>query len=154
MLDLAASFLQEQLAKAGIRLTLKSVEIATFYKDIRAGHYETALTISGPHYPDADNVASFIAKSTGSYSKRVKLNDTMLDQLVKEGVSTLDPAKRTEIYGDLQDRLSNLAVYVPFVHQNSYFFYRSSVTCVLSYHFNYAPWWDAREGNGNLAARY
>jgi peptide/nickel transport system substrate-binding protein len=136
-----AAVLQEQLAKAGIRLTLKSAEIATYGKNFRAGQYEMALGIMSPDYPDPDNVGSFIASSTGSYSKRVNLNDTMLDQLVKEGVSTIDPAKRAKTYGDLQDRLADLAVYVPLVHQNSYFFYRSSVTGVLSYYLNYSPWW-------------
>ena len=137
-----AALIQEQLGRAGIRLTLKSVESATFVKNFRGGQYEMALGIMSPDYPDADNVASFIASSTGSYSKRVRLNDTTLDQLVVQGVSTTDPAQREKIYGDLQDRLADLAVYVPLVHQNNYWFYRpSAVTGVLSYYFQYSPWW-------------
>jgi ABC-type transport system substrate-binding protein len=137
-----AALLQEQLGRAGIRLTLKSVETAAFIKSFRAGLYEMALGIMSPDYPDADNVASFIASSTGSYSKRVRLNDTALDQLVVAGVSTTDPTQREKIYGDLQDRLADLAVYVPLVHQNNYWFYRpSAVTGVLSYYFQYSPWW-------------
>jgi len=137
-----AALLQEQLAKSGIRLKLNSVEAATFVKNFRAGNYEMAIGIMSPDYPDPDNVASFIASSTGSYSKRVRLNDTMLDQLVQQGVSTTDPAQRAKIYGDLQDRLADLAVYVPLVHQNNYWFYRpTAVTGVMSYYFQYSPWW-------------
>jgi peptide/nickel transport system substrate-binding protein len=137
-----AALLQEQLGKAGIRVTLKSLEAATFIQGFRAGQYEMALGIMSPDYPDPDNVASFIAASTGSYAKRVRLNDTTIDQLVKDGVATTDSAQRAKIYGDLQDRLANLAVYVPLVHQDNYWFYRpSSVTGVQSYYFQMSPWW-------------
>jgi len=140
-----AALLQAQLAKAGIRVTLNSVETASFVKNFRAGSYEMAIGIMSPDYPDADNVASFIASSTGSYSKRVRLNDTTLDTLVQQGVSTTDPAQRAKIYGDLQDRLADLAVYVPLVHQANYWFYRpASVSGVLSYYFQYSPWWTLR----------
>jgi len=137
-----AALLQEQLAKAGIRLKLNSLEFSAFIKDFRAGNFEMAIGIMSPDYPDADNVASFIVSSTGSYSKRVHLNDTTLDRLVQEGVSTTDPAQRARVYGDLQDRLADLAVYVPLVHQNNYWFYRpNAVTGVLDYYFQYSPWW-------------
>jgi len=141
MPDLAA-LVQEQLGRAGIRVRLEAVELGTFLQQFRAGGYELALGIMSPDYPDADNEASFIAASTGSYSKRVHLNDTTIDQLVKAGAATNDPAQREKIYGDIQDRLADLAVYVPLVHQNSLWFYRpSSVTGVLDYYFQYCPWW-------------
>jgi peptide/nickel transport system substrate-binding protein len=137
-----AALLQEQLGKAGIRLKLESLESASFIKGYRAGEYEMALGIMSPDYPDPDNVASFIAASTGSYSKRVRLNDPLLDQLVKDGMATSDPVQRERIYGDLQDRLADLAVYAPLVHQDNYWFYRpSSVTGVLDYYFQFSPWW-------------
>jgi peptide/nickel transport system substrate-binding protein len=137
-----AALLQQQLGKAGIRLTLKSVESATFINNFRGGQYEMAIGQMSPDYPDADNVASFIASSTGSYSKRVRLNDTTLDQLVKQGAATSDPAQRTKIYGDLQDRLADLAVYVPLIQKSNFYFYRADrVTGVLSYYFQYSPWW-------------
>lgn len=137
-----AALLQEQLGRAGIRVALKSVESATFVNNFRGGQYEMAIGQMSPDYPDADNVASFIASSTGSYSKRVRLNDTTLDQLVKQGVATSDPAQRAKIYGDLQDRLADLAVYVPLIQRSNFYFYRAnSVTGVLSYYFQYSPWW-------------
>jgi len=141
MPDLAA-LVQEQLGRAGIRVTLKSTEQGTFFQQFRAGEYEMALGIMSPDYLDPDSVAYFIANSHGSYSKRVRLNDTLLDQLTLQGVATTDPAQREKIYGDLQDRLADLAVYVPFVHQNNYWFYKAStVSGVLSYYFQYSPWW-------------
>jgi peptide/nickel transport system substrate-binding protein len=137
-----AALLQQQLGKAGIRLTLKSVESATFINNFRGGQYEMAIGQMSPDYPDADNVASFIASSTGSYSKRVRLNDTTLDQLVKQGAATSDPVQRAKIYGDLQDRLADLAVYVPLIQKSNFYFYRADrVTGVLSYYFQYSPWW-------------
>jgi peptide/nickel transport system substrate-binding protein len=136
-----AALVQEQLATAGIRVTLKSVEVGTFMAQFRHGQYPMALGMMSADYLDADSTAFFISNSAGSYSKRVGLNDTTLDQLTKAGVATTDPAQRAKVYGDLQDRLADLAVYVPLVHVLNYWFYRTNITGVLSYYFQYSPWW-------------
>ena len=136
-----AALVQEQLGRAGIRVTLKSAEVGTFMGQFRHGQYEMALGMMSADYLDADSTAFFIANSAGSYSKRVGLNDTTLNQLTTQGVSTTDPAQRAKTYGDLQDRLADLAVYVPLVHVLNYWFYRTNITGVLSYYFQYSPWW-------------
>jgi len=135
------ALIQEQLGRAGIRAKLQSQDTGTFYARFRGGQFESAVGQMSADYLDADSTASFIAASTGSYSKRVRLNDTMLDSLVRQGVATTDPAQRAKIYGDIQDRLAALCVYVPIVNILDLWFYRTNVSGVQSYYFQYSPWW-------------
>ena len=135
------ALIQEQLARSGIRAKLNSQETGAFYSRFRGGEFESAVGQMSADYLDADSTASFIAASTGSYAKRVRLNDTMLDNLVKQGVATTDPAQRAKIYGDIQDRLAALCVYVPIVNILDLWFYRNNVSGVQSYYFQYSPWW-------------
>lgn len=141
MTDVAA-LLREQLGRAGIRVTLQSHEGSTFWPEYVAAKYEMSVGAMSPDYLDPDSVASFIATSVGAFAMGVHLNDTTLDQLVRAGAATTDPAQREKIYGDIQDRLADLAVYEPLVHMTKYYFYRtSSVTGVPSYYFQSSPWW-------------
>jgi len=135
------ALIQEQLARSGIRAKLQSQETGTWYARFRAGQFEMAVGTMSADYLDADSTASFIAASTGSYAKRVHLNDTVLDQLVKQGVATTDPTQRAKIYGDIQDRLAALCVYVPLIHVLDLWFYRNNISGVQGYYFQYSPWW-------------
>jgi ABC-type transport system substrate-binding protein len=135
------ALIQEQLARSGIRAKLNSQETGAFYSRFRGGEFESAVGQMSADYLDADSTASFIAASTGSYAKRVRLNDTIIDNLVKQGVATTDPAQRAKIYGDIQDRLAALCVYVPIVNILDLWFYRNNVSGVQSYYFQYSPWW-------------
>jgi peptide/nickel transport system substrate-binding protein len=136
-----AVLIQQQLAKAGIRVSFQVLERAAYSSRFRAGEFEMALGIMSPDYPDPDSVANFIASSSGSYSKRVRLNDTMLDKLVVQGQIETDPAKREVIYGQLQDRLADIMPYVPLVKVPGYIFSRTNVSGFEPFYFHFAPWW-------------
>jgi len=136
-----AVLLQQQLAKAGIRVSLNPLEAGIFHDQFRAGILESALGLMGPDWPDPDSTAYFIAHSQGSYAKRVRLNDTELDNLVIQGRVTVDPSEREEIYGQIQDRLAEKMCYVPLVRQVVYHFYRSDITGVEPYYLFNPPWW-------------
>jgi len=138
--DLAV-VIQEQLAKAGIRVHLNSQEEGSFLERFRAGEFEMALGIMSGDYPDPDSVAYFVANSQGSYTRRVRVNDTLLDQLTVQGRIEADPAERENIYGQVQDRLADIMCYVPLVRISNYMFFRSNVTGVEPYYLAYSPWW-------------
>jgi peptide/nickel transport system substrate-binding protein len=136
-----AALIQEQLGRAGIRLKLQSTEFATFLKSYRAAQYELALGVVSPDYPDADTMASQVGVSNGAMAVRNHNNDTLIQQMTEAGRAETDSAKRATIYGDIQDRLADLAVYVPLVQQNNYWFYRTGISGVTSYYFGENPWW-------------
>lgn len=133
--------LQEQLAKAGIRVHLESLESAAFMAHFRAGGLEMALAMVGPDWMDADSSASYIAYSKASYPPRVHLNDTSIDQLVEIGRLIVDPVERAKIYGQIQDKLAEIMCYIPLVTEKNWWFYRSDVTGVESYYMNELPLW-------------
>lgn len=136
-----AALIQEQLGRAGIRLKLQSTEFATFLKSYRAAQYELALGVVSPDYPDAGTMATQVGVSNGAMAERNHNNDTLIQQMTEAGRAETDSAKRATIYGDIQDRLADLAVYVPLVQQNNYWFYRTDISGVMSYYFGENPWW-------------
>jgi len=100
-----------------------------------------ALGIMSPDWPDPDGVASFVAHSAGSYTKRVRLNDTEIDELVARGQTTTDLDERKEIYGEIQDRLAEKMCYLPLVRLVDNYFYRTDILGVESYYLMAPPWW-------------
>jgi len=131
-----AALIREQLGRADIRVTLRTAERAA----LNAGQFEMSVGLVTPDYLDADSVASFVT-SHSWLARKVRLNDTLVDLLAQQAVGTTDPAQREKTYGDLQDRLANLVVFVPLVNVITYQFYRTNVIGVLPYYFQYTPWW-------------
>jgi peptide/nickel transport system substrate-binding protein len=138
--DLAV-LIKEQLAKAGIRVTLKALEKTTFYAEYRKGILELVLSHMAPDIYDPSGVAMFVAHSKGSFAVRVRLNNTEIDRLAQEGASVLDPTQRREIYGELQDKLAEQMCYVPLLRKVDYVFYRKQITGIESYYGLLPAWW-------------
>jgi peptide/nickel transport system substrate-binding protein len=133
--------IQNQLAKAGIRIQFEKLEQGAYYQRWRAGEFEFAMGMMAPDWVDPDGVASFIALSGASYTKRVGLSDPEIDALIAEGQTETDPEKREIIYGELQDLLAAHMVYLPMNEVGDYIFYREGITGVEGYYFAQAPWW-------------
>jgi ABC-type transport system substrate-binding protein len=101
--SLAAVF-QQQLHEVGIALDIRSFESATFLADVTKGAYQVhALRwIGGNQDPDMfENVfatSSFAPKR----ANRTFYSNARVDELIQQGRTTLDQAKRKVIYDEIQ----------------------------------------------------
>jgi peptide/nickel transport system substrate-binding protein len=105
---LLAAVLQQQLAKIGIALDLRSYEFATFYSDVTRGAFQmySLRWIGGNEQPDiftyAFSTASFPPKGANrSHYSNAKL-DTLLDDAAQSG----DSAQRRADYLEAQQILA------------------------------------------------
>jgi peptide/nickel transport system substrate-binding protein len=111
--SLAAVF-QQQLREVGIALDIRSFESATFLADVTKGAYQVhALRwIGGNQDPDMfENVfatSSFAPKR----ANRTFYSNPRVDELIKEGRSTLDQAKRKVIYDEIQQIVARDLPYI------------------------------------------
>ena len=111
---LLAAVLQQQLREVGIALDIRSFESATFLADVTKGAYQihSLRWIGGNQDPDMfENVfatSSFAPKR----ANRTFYSNPRVDELIKEGRSTLDQAKRKVIYDKIQQILADDLPYI------------------------------------------
>jgi peptide/nickel transport system substrate-binding protein len=112
---LLAAVLQQQLREVGIALDIRTYEFATFFADVTKGAYQvhSLRWIGGNQDPDIfENIfdsASFAPKR----ANRTFYSNPRVDELIREGRSTLDQQKRKVIYDELQQIL---AVELPYIN--------------------------------------
>ena len=111
---LLAAVLQQQLRDVGIALDIRSFEAATFLADITKGAYQihSLRWIGGNQDPDMfENVfatSSFAPKR----ANRTFYSNPRVDELIKQGRSTLDQASRKVIYDEVQQILAEDLPYI------------------------------------------
>lgn len=111
---LLAAVLQQQLRDVGIALDIRSFESATFLADVTKGAYQvhSLRWIGGNQDPDMfENVfatSSFAPKR----ANRTFYSNARVDELIKEGRSTLDQVKRKVIYDEVQVILAEDLPYI------------------------------------------
>lgn len=99
-----AQVVQAQLNAAGFEVALNVQEQGTFIQDWRNSNFELFASINGGSIdPDGYLYRTF---RTGGSTNVFKYSDAEVDKLLDAGRTTLDPAKRREIYADLQKRLA------------------------------------------------
>lgn len=105
---LLANVLQQELARIGIALDLRSYEFATFYADLTRGAFEMAPSrwIGGNEQPDIFRYAYSSASFPPHGSNRGYYDNPQLDALLKDAAGTLDPAKQRADYVQVQQILS------------------------------------------------
>jgi peptide/nickel transport system substrate-binding protein len=105
---LLAVVLQQELAKLGIALDLRSYEFATFYADLTRGAFEMAPSrwIGGNEQPDIFRYAYSAASFPPHGSNRGFYNNPRLDTLLNDAAATLDQSKQRADYIQVQQILS------------------------------------------------
>ncbi|MFP5204788.1 MAG: ABC transporter substrate-binding protein [Acidobacteriota bacterium] len=96
---LAAVF-QQQLAKAGIALDLRSYEFATFYSDVVRGAFQmySLRWIGGNENPDIFSYAFSTARFAPRGGNRGRYSNPQLDRLLDDAAATPDPARQRSDY--------------------------------------------------------
>lgn len=106
---LIATVVQQQLRQVGIALELRSNEFGTFYSDVTKGAFQMyALRWLGANEdPDIFRYQYATASFPPKGANRGKFSNARVDQLIAEGQSELDQAKRRAIYVELERILSD-----------------------------------------------
>ena len=103
-----AEVMKEQLAAAGIRVTLKQTEWGAALKNFVRTEYDGMSMIPLVWQPDPDAHAYDIFHS-GSSINLGKFKDPQVDQLLERGRTTLPRDQRVAIYRDLQRHMADQA---------------------------------------------
>ncbi len=109
-----AEVLQEQLARVGVGVDIRTYEWATFYSDIKSGNFQMfTLSWVGVFEPDMFYYLFHSESVPPEGANRGRYSNRELDRLVEEGRRTTDPQRRREIYGRAQEILAEDLPYVP-----------------------------------------
>src|SRR5271157_894151 len=111
---LLAAVLQQQLREAGIELDIRGFEFATFFSDITKGAYQfhSLRWIGGNLDPD---IFEHIFGSNSFAPKRANrtfYSNARVDELIREGRSTVDQQKRKAIYDQIQQIVAEDLPYI------------------------------------------
>jgi peptide/nickel transport system substrate-binding protein len=99
-----AELIKEQLSKAGINATLKQDDQTAFITAAVSGNFSIMLW---RNHPGDDPDANYQWWEPGSILNFGKFNDPELQQLLDQGRSETDPAKRTQIYQQVDKRFAS-----------------------------------------------
>ena len=111
---LMAVVLQQQLREVGIVLDIRSFEFATFFSDITKGAYQihSLRWIGGNQDPDIFDYVFDTACFPPKRANRTFFSNPRVDELIKQGRTTLDQDKRKVIYAQIQRLLAEQLPYI------------------------------------------
>jgi peptide/nickel transport system substrate-binding protein len=138
----AVVLIQGQLRDVGIDVQLKVQARAPWYEDNYNGATNGAVLFlrSG----DLDGLYSLFHSSlVGSNFNFSMLKDPDIDKMLVQGRQESDPAKRKQIYLDLEKKLLDMAVSVPLVDELSVWAVRNSHTGLVFNGYTYPLWSEA-----------
>jgi peptide/nickel transport system substrate-binding protein len=109
-----AEVLQEQLARVGIALELRTYEWGTLYADIRRGNFQLyALAWVGVSDPDIYYSLFHSTMTPPRGNNRGGYSDPEIDRLTEIGRRTTDRARRRDTYVAVQRRLAATLPMIP-----------------------------------------
>jgi peptide/nickel transport system substrate-binding protein len=105
---LLAAVLQQQLARIGITLALRSSEFATFYADVTRGAFQiySLRWIGGNEQPDIFSYAFSTARFSPKGANRGHYSNPLLDTLLNDAAISSDSAQRRADYAQVQQILA------------------------------------------------
>ena len=96
-----AELVKEQQKKAGIEVSIRTLDLSAFINDALAGNFQSAGWLN---HPGADPDTQYAWWHSGSPVNFGRINDPVIDRDLEQGRVETDPAKRTAIYKDLGRR--------------------------------------------------
>ena len=111
----AAVLMQEQAAAAGITLTLQGVDATALSNDMKNADNTYDLYFGGYIMGIDPSTFStlFVSDAAWNYSHYDAADYPKIDELFNEGAVETDPAKRKEIYTELQQVIQDAAFFYP-----------------------------------------
>jgi len=99
-----AQFFIEMVEKAGVKVDSKVVDQSQGINDAIAGNFQAT---GWRNHPGGDPDTQYVWWHTGSPVNFGKFSDPEIDRLLEEGRAEPDPAKREQIYEDLNRRFAD-----------------------------------------------
>jgi peptide/nickel transport system substrate-binding protein len=115
-----ATVFQQQLARVGIDLELRSYDWGTFYGDIKAGKFQLySLSWVGLKMPDVYRYIFHSDSIPPVGANRGRLADAQVDRLIEKAENSPDMQDKAAIYARLQERLHSIKPYVPLWYEDN-----------------------------------
>ncbi len=119
---LQATVIQQDLAKVGIDLDVRTYEFSTLYSDVLSGNFQLyTLQWTGGSLADPD-ILRRIFDSTQTPPvgfNRGYFSDADVDRLLDAATVSTDQSERQQLYWEAQDRIAREAPYIPLWHADN-----------------------------------
>ena len=118
-----ATFLQSMYAQIGIKIDLHGLSRAGYFDAVRAGKHN--LQFWWETDPDPDVVRILLhSKNADGGTNRNRYKNAEMDRLIDQASGTTDPAKRKQLYSQIQMKALREAIMVAFSDPLNIFAYR------------------------------
>ncbi|KZL89005.1 ABC transporter substrate-binding protein [Clostridium magnum] len=107
-----ALVIQDSLKKIGIDAEVELPDWSTRIERSNKGDYQILVSGTAGNIVDMDWCTNYFASGNPRMNSAAWFADEEVDKLLNEGRSTLDPAKRAEIYDKLRKRILDLSPFV------------------------------------------
>lgn len=107
-----AQIVQANLKEVGITINIKLVEWANLMERKNASSYDAMLYGVSMKLPDPDVYSYYFGAESTYWAKPIGYRDETLEKLLLEGRSTIEEAKRREIYAKVEERLLETSPWV------------------------------------------
>lgn len=129
-----AQVIQAMLKQVGINMSIQSNEMATFFADIGKGNFQMySLSRNGVQDPDFYYIIFYSKNLPPEGQNRGYYVNPRLDQLLLQGRSTFDRAKRKPIYEEVQRIAADDLPYISLYLQTNVAVMRSNVDGYVQY---------------------
>ena len=129
-----AQVIQQMLKQVGVNMQIQSNEMSTFFADIGKGNFQMySLSRNGVQDPDFYYVIFFSKNTPPDGQNRGYYNNPKVDQLLMQGRSTFDRAKRKPVYGEIQKIAQGDLPYISLYLQTNVAVMRSNIDGYVQY---------------------
>ncbi|MEA2162967.1 MAG: peptide/nickel transport system substrate-binding protein [Thermoanaerobaculia bacterium] len=129
-----AQVMQAMMKEAGFNVTIQSNEMSTFFADISKGNFQMySLSRNGISDPDFYYVIFYSKNEPPNGQNRGYYNNPRLDQLMIDGHSTFDRAKRKPIYDEVQKIVATDLPYLSLYMQSNVAIMRKNIDGYVQY---------------------
>jgi len=129
-----AEAIQQMLKQVGINMQIQSNETSTFLADIQKGNFQMySLSRNGIQDPDFYYIIFYSKNVPPEGQNRGSYNNPRVDQLIMQGRSTFDRAKRKPVYVEIQKIVQEDLPYLSLYLQTNVAIMRNNVDGYVQY---------------------
>ncbi len=129
-----AQVIQDMMKQAGFNVTIQSNEMSTFFADIGKGNFQMySLSRNGISDPDFYYVIFYSKNTPPNGQNRGSYANPRVDQLLTEGRSTFDRAKRKPVYEEIQKIVATELPYISLYMQSNVAIMRKNIDGYVQY---------------------
>jgi peptide/nickel transport system substrate-binding protein len=129
-----AQVMQQMLKQVGVTMQIQANEMSTFFADIGKGNFQMySLSRNGIADPDFYYILFYSKNTPPDGQNRGYYNNPKVDQLLLQGRSTFDRAKRKPAYTEVQKTLQEDLPYISLYLQSNVAVMRSNIDGYVQY---------------------